>query len=85
VGEVSALATLAALTDAGLVYGRDADIVAKRGSPVFDLMRPRVDAVFEDIRATGHDMGKILLRRLAGEPADQLQIIRTPTPELWER
>jgi len=85
VGEVSALATLAALTDAGLVYGRDADIVAKRGSPVFDLMRPRVDAVFEDIRATGHDMGKILLRRLTGEPADRLQIIRTPTPELWER
>ena len=82
VGEVSAIAVLSALTDIGLVPGRDADIVAKRGSPIFDLMRPRVDSVFEDIRATGRHMGELMLRRIAGEAPERLQLLQRP--EVWD-
>jgi LacI family transcriptional regulator len=75
VGEVTALVTMAALADAGLVPGIDADIVAKRASPIFDNVRPRIDTVFEDLRATGRAMAGLLLRRIEGEPADRLNIL----------
>ena len=78
VGEVSALAALAALDDCGKTLGQDLDIVAKRGSPVFDLYRPHVDTVFEDIEAMGRDMARLLLQRIAGTPADELGILHQP-------
>jgi LacI family transcriptional regulator len=61
VGEVTALMTMAALTDAGLTPGVEADIIAKRASPIFDNIRPRIDTVFEDLRATGRAMAEMLL------------------------
>ena len=72
VGEVTALVTLSALTDSGAVLGRDADIFAKRASPIFDNIRPKIETVHEDLRETGHIMTKMLLRRMAGEKPDGL-------------
>ena len=78
IGEVIALATIAAMTDAGRKIGQDIDLFAKRASPIFDLMRPRIDSVFEDLQATGRIIGEMLLRRMAGEPAASLQHILAP-------
>jgi LacI family transcriptional regulator len=78
VGEVTALVTMAALADAGMVPGIDADIVAKRASPIFDNIRPRIDTVFEDLRATGRDMAGMLLRRIEGEPPERLHVLMDP-------
>jgi LacI family transcriptional regulator len=72
VGEVTAMVALAALADTGAVHGVDADIVAKRASPIFDNIRPRIDTVFEDLRATGRAMTEMLLRRMAGDPPEAL-------------
>lgn len=80
VGEVTALASLAALDQCGMTLGSEVDLVAKRASPVFSLLRPRVDAVFEDVEATGRSMAELLLRRLAGEPAESLQVLQQPEP-----
>ena len=85
VGEVSALAALAALDDCGMTLGREVDIVAKRASPVFDLHRPHVDTVFEDIEATGRDMARLLLERIEGRPADELGILHQPVPNFPTR
>ncbi len=78
VGEVIALATIAALTDSGQDIGRDVDLFAKRASPIFDLMRPRIDSVFENLQTTGRTIGEMLLRRMEGEPAEALQKILAP-------
>ncbi|MCU4651390.1 LacI family DNA-binding transcriptional regulator [Roseibacterium sp. SDUM158016] len=78
VGEVTALVTMAALTDTGMTPGIDADIIAKRASPIFDNIRPRIDTVFEDLRATGNAMGQMLLRRMEGAPPEDLQVLFTP-------
>lgn len=78
VGEVTALVTLSALSDSGAVLGRDADIFAKRASPIFDNIRPRIDSVYEDLRGTGHKMAEMLLKRMAGEPAAGLTHILSP-------
>ncbi|PIV75406.1 MAG: LacI family transcriptional regulator [Rhodobacteraceae bacterium CG17_big_fil_post_rev_8_21_14_2_50_65_11] len=80
VGEVTALVALAALADTGALYGVDADIVAKRASPIFDNIRPQIDTVFEDLRETGRAMAEMLLRRMEGEPADDLHRMILPVP-----
>lgn len=81
VGEVAALATLAALHDSGATLGVDADMLAKRASPVFRLMRPHIPTVFEDVRKTGECLGRTLLRRMEGAPMDELQTVIPPLPD----
>ncbi|GLS31293.1 transcriptional regulator, LacI family [Mesorhizobium albiziae] len=77
-GEVSALAVMAALSDRGLVAGSDVDIVAKQTSGLFNLIRPRIDTIYEDIADAGRQMGRLLLRRIADEPAEDLQSLQQP-------
>ena len=80
VGEAMALVTLGALADCGLVPGREVDVVAKRASPIFDYIRPRIETVFEDVRATGQLMAEMLLRRMEGERPERLaHLIRPDT------
>jgi len=80
VGEVTALVTLAALTDTGAVHGVDADIVAKRASPIFDNIRPQITTVFEDLHMTGRAVAEQLLRRMNGEAPDALHRLFAPDP-----
>jgi LacI family transcriptional regulator len=80
VGEMTAMVALAVLADTGAVHGVDADIVAKRASPIFDKIRPRIDTVHEDLRATGRAMAEMLLRRMHGEPPGQLNRLFRPDP-----
>jgi LacI family transcriptional regulator len=78
-GEVSAMAVLAGLQDSGIEIGSDVDVVAKQTSRTFDLYRPRIDTIYEDIRAAGEVMGQLLMRRIAGEAADHLTSLLAPT------
>ncbi|WP_425090656.1 LacI family transcriptional regulator [Tropicimonas sp. S265A] len=78
VGEVSALATLAALSDAGIAIGEAADVVAKRASPIFSQLRPRIETVFEDLRHTGFEAGELLLKRIDGADPLGLQVLHAP-------
>jgi LacI family transcriptional regulator len=77
-GEVLALAVMSTLHDAGYVVGREVDVIAKQTSGVFDLIRPRIDTIYEDLRAAGAAMGTLLLRRIAGEPAGALHNLQPP-------
>lgn len=81
VGEVSAILAMAALADSGLVAGRDVDLVAKRASPIFDHLRAQSFTAFEDLRLTGRLIGETLLRRIAGEPPEALQVVQAPVIE----
>ncbi len=78
VGEVTALVTLSAMADSGAILGRDADVFAKRASPIFDNIRPRIDTVFEDLRETGRKMAEMLLRRMQGEDPAELSHMLVP-------
>lgn len=77
-GEVAAMAVMAALHDSGFAVGGRVDVIAKQTSPVFDQYRPRIDTIYEDIRAAGTTLGGLLLRALAGEPAGALQVLLSP-------
>lgn len=78
-GEVSALAAMAALVDRGLVPGRNVGVVAKQTSGLFDLIRPQVDTIYEDIALAGTQMGGLLLDRIAGVTPGTLQIVQQPS------
>lgn len=81
VGEVAAIACLSALADLGLEPGRELDVVTKRASAIFDLLRPTVDTVFEDLCEAGRAMGRTLLRSMRGEAADTLHVLHAPKIE----
>lgn len=79
-GEVPALAVMSAIQDAGLEIGRDVEVIAKQTSTVFDLVRPRVDTIFEDLHAAGVALGELLLHRIKGVAPCELQILHSPLP-----
>ncbi|MBN2759450.1 MAG: substrate-binding domain-containing protein [Rhodobacteraceae bacterium] len=78
VGEVVALATLAALADTGKQPGRDVSVLAKKASPIFKHVRPQIETVTEDLRATGLQLGHMLLRQINGAAPDNLHLLMTP-------
>lgn len=77
-GEVSALATISALAGRGLALGREYDMVAKQTSRLLTDIEPEVETIYEDLAAAGERMGQLLLRRIAGEDAEALQILQPP-------
>jgi LacI family transcriptional regulator len=77
-GEVAAMAVLAGLQDAGIAIGDGVDVIAKQTSETFGLYRPRVDTIYEDIREAGEALGTLVLRRIAGESPDRLQVLLPP-------
>jgi LacI family transcriptional regulator len=79
-GEIAAMAVLAGLQDRDARIGQDLDVIAKQTSQTFDLYRPRIDTIYEDIRRTGEVLGGLLLRRMAGESAAALQVLLEPQP-----
>ena len=77
-GEISAMAGLAAIEDAGLKLGVDIDMVAKQTSRVFDLHRPRIETIFEDIKEAGQTMAKALLCEINRAPSSVRQVLQSP-------
>ena len=80
-GEIAAIATNAAIYDAGLRLGRDVDLVAKQTSRVFDLFRPRIDTIYEDIPEAGRGMARALVDQINGTKAGDLQHLQAPIPD----
>lgn len=83
-GDAAALAVMAGIVDSGRAIGKHADIVAKRTSSIFSQARPKVDAIYEDTARAGEQIGTLLMRRIAGEPAETLQFLDVPQVD-WER
>lgn len=77
-GEVSALATITGMSDNGLSLGVEYDIVAKQTSRLLTQIQPKVETIYEDLTAAGEAMGRLLLRRIAGEPAEELHLLQSP-------
>jgi LacI family transcriptional regulator len=68
--EVSALAIIGGLTEAGLVVGETAHVVTKQSSSMFMQFQPAAETVGEDFVEAGRRLGQIMLRRISGETED---------------
>lgn len=76
--EVSALAVIGALNEAGLRVGHDVHVVSKQSSEMFGQFQPGAETVFEDFVDAGRNLGSLLLRRIAGEPTSELRHLAEP-------
>lgn len=79
-GEIAALSALAAIKDVGLTFGQNIDVVAKQTSSVFDLHRPRIDTIHENIEEAGRTMARVLLDDLTGATPTAVQSLQAPMP-----
>jgi LacI family transcriptional regulator len=77
-GEVSALATITGMSDNGFTLCAEYDIVAKQTSRLLSQIQPKVETIYEDLTAAGEAMGRLLLRRISGEPIEELTILQSP-------
>lgn len=77
-GEVSALATITGMSDNGFSLGTEYDIVAKQTSRLLTQIQPKVETIYEDLTAAGEAMGRLLLRRIAGAPPEDLHLLQAP-------
>ena len=75
--EVSALAIIGGLNEAGKLVGQNAHVVTKQASQLFAQFQPVADTVFEDFTEAGRKLGSLLLRRIAGE-TEGLQALTQP-------
>jgi LacI family transcriptional regulator len=76
--EMGTIALIGGLQDAGLILGKDVEVIAKQTSDVLPTFFPGVDTIAEDIHTAGVELTRLLLRRIAGEPAEALQTLGEP-------
>ncbi|MBX5230517.1 LacI family DNA-binding transcriptional regulator [Rhizobium sp. NLR9b] len=77
-GEVSALAVISGMNDAGRTLAGDYDIVAKETSRLLTQLHPKVDTIHEDLTAAGDDLGRMLLQRINNPDAEDLHLLLPP-------
>src|SRR5260221_9889621 len=73
--ETGCIALIAGLRDAGLTVGREVDVIAKSSSDILDYVNPAVDSFYEDYTFSGEELARLLLKRIAGAPINELQSI----------
>ncbi len=77
-GEVAAMTIMACLSDNDLEVGRDADLVVKQGSSLFDHIRPKVDTIYEDISEAGFKMGELIINRISKDSINNTGHLQDP-------
>ena len=76
--ETAAIGLVAGLQDAGLVVGRDIDVIAKSTSDILDYVTPAIDSFHEDLLLAGETLAHFLMKRIRGVPAEELQAVDQP-------
>jgi LacI family transcriptional regulator len=77
-GEVSALAVISGMSDAGYTLAEDYDIVAKETSHLLTQLQPKVDTIHEDLTAAGEQLGHMLIQRINNPDVEDLHLLLPP-------
>ncbi|WP_349743549.1 LacI family transcriptional regulator [Roseateles cavernae] len=81
--EYGALGALSAFAELGWQAGREAVVVATDDSNVSAFFVPPLSTYYASLHGAGRQLGQLLLRRLDGEPLEQLRLLEQA--ELIER
>ncbi len=76
--KTAAIGLVAGLQDAGLVVGRDVDVIAKSTSDILDHIAPPINSFLEDLVLAGETLARFLMKRIRGVPAAELQAVDQP-------
>lgn len=76
--EMRTIALVGGLQEGGLVPGKGIELVYKQTSGILPTLFPRLDSIQEDVFAAGIELTQLLLRRIEGEPVEDLQTLAEP-------
>lgn len=76
----AAMAAVVGAEAAGLVVGRDVQIVSKQSTDFLHMFRPAIKVINENIRIAGFELADFVLRSIAGEPPERLQSLHYVRP-----
>ncbi len=76
--ELRTISLVGGLQDGGVRVGKDILLVYKQTSDILPTFFPLLDSVREDVFAAGVELTHLLLRRIAGESAENLQTLSEP-------
>jgi len=79
--EMRTIALVGGLTEGGVTLGRDMQLVYKQTSGILPTLFPALDSIREDVFAAGGELTRLLLQRIAGTPANELQTLAEPQPQ----
>jgi LacI family transcriptional regulator len=78
--EMRTIALVGGLEEGGRKPGQGIELVYKQTSDILPALFPRLDSVREDVFGAGVELTRLLLRRIEGVPAEQLQTLAAPEP-----
>ena len=81
----SALALVAGVEEAGLVLGRDCDVVSKQSANILPLFRKEILVVNEDFRGAGAELARAVLALIGGARSEELGSLHVPREILGPR
>ena len=76
--EMRSISILGGLIEGGLRIGTDIRFISKQTSDILPAIFPGVDTIVEDVYAAGLELTRLLLRRIVGEAASNLQTLSEP-------
>ena len=82
--EMRTIALVSGLAEAGVVLGRDMDVIYKQTSGILPTLFPQLDSIAEDVFAAGGELTRLLLARIGGGVPESLQTLAEPQPQ-WRR
>lgn len=74
----STIALCAGIEAAGLVVGKDVDIVSKQNVGVLEKIRPDIITMDEDIHLAGRELAEFVIKSIDNTPPAELQTITYP-------
>lgn len=78
------LAIFAGLADAGILPGREVDVVTKQIFRKLPIFREQYHIIYEDIRETGRELAKALIGAIDNKPILELQKLAVPRDVIWQ-
>lgn len=79
--EMRTISLVSGLEDAGVVLGRDVQMVYKQTSGILPMLYPAMDSIREDVFAAGVELTRLLLQRIGGADARELQTLAEPVAQ----
>lgn len=76
--ELTAITVATGLRDAGISVGDDMPMVAKQTSDLLYALFPEITGIYEDVYASGRELARLLMQRIAGVAAGELQTLAAP-------
>lgn len=76
--EMRTISLVSGLQEAGVVPGRDVQMIYKQTSGILPTLYPQMDSIREDVFAAGMELTRLLIERISGADAHTLQTIAEP-------